>query len=51
MIGAAVGQSLAERHGWRRTVPIIALISVLAGLAIGWSLNGESQAIVASSHT
>jgi predicted MFS family arabinose efflux permease len=51
MIGGALGQALAEKHGWRRTLPLVALLTVLAGLAIGWSLNGELQAIEASSHT
>ncbi len=51
MIGVAVGQPLIQEHGWRRTLPIVVLLTVLAGLAIGWSLNGELQAIEASSRT
>jgi predicted MFS family arabinose efflux permease len=51
MIGGAVGQPFVEARGWRRTLPVIALLTILAGAVIGWSLNGELQAIEASAHT
>ena len=51
MIGSAIGQSFIQQHGLRKALPILALLTVLLGLAIGWSLNGELQAIESSSHT
>jgi len=51
MIGSAIGQSFIQQHGLRKALPILALLTVLLGLAIGWSLDGELQAIESSSHT
>lgn len=47
-IGGALGQSLVAEHGRRRVLPPLIVLIVLCGLAIGWGLNGELNAIRAS---
>lgn len=49
MIGIAVGQPLVAQHGRRYMLPIVVLGTILLGLAIGFGLDGELQAITASS--
>jgi hypothetical protein len=49
MIGSALGQSFVAQHGRRRVLPIVVLATILLGLAIGFGLDGELQAIQASS--
>ncbi len=48
-IGGALGQSLVAEHGRRKVLPALIVLTILCGLAIGWGLNGEINAIRASS--
>ena len=47
-IGGALGQSLVEEHGRRKVLAPLIVLTILCGLAIGWGLNGEVNAIRAS---
>jgi peptidoglycan/LPS O-acetylase OafA/YrhL len=47
MIGGALGGSFVEERG-RRILPIVVVLTIVAGLLIGWGLNGELDAIDAS---
>ena len=47
-IGAALGGPLVKERG-RKALPIVIVLTILAGALIGWGLNGELDAIQAAS--
>jgi predicted MFS family arabinose efflux permease len=47
MIGAALGGSFVAERG-RKVLPIVIVLTIVAGVLIGWGLNGEFDAIEAS---
>jgi hypothetical protein len=47
MIGAALGGSFVAERG-RKILPIVIVLTIAAGVLIGWGLNGELDAIEAS---
>jgi uncharacterized membrane protein YfcA len=47
MIGAAIGGSFVAERG-RKVLPVVVVLTLLTGLAIGWGLNGELDAIEAT---
>jgi len=49
MIGGALGGSFVQEHG-RKVLPIVVVLTVVAGLLIGWGLTGEFGAVDASNN-
>jgi uncharacterized membrane protein YfcA len=49
MIGGALGASFVKERG-RKVLPVVIVLTLLCGLAIGYGLNGELDAIEATSH-
>jgi hypothetical protein len=46
-IGVALGGSLVAERG-RKILPIVVVLTLIAGGVIGWGLNGELDAIQAN---
>jgi predicted MFS family arabinose efflux permease len=49
MLGGALGGSFVKERG-RKVLPVVIVLTILCGLAIGYGLNGELDAIEATSH-
>lgn len=46
-IGVALGGSFVAERG-RKILPVVVVLTLLAGVLIGWGLNGELDAIQAN---
>jgi hypothetical protein len=47
-LGVAVGGSFVQERG-RKVLPVVLVVTISSGILIGWALNGELDAITASS--
>jgi hypothetical protein len=45
IIGGVMAQSFAKEYGWRKVLPLTIVLSLGAGIAIGWALTGEFNLI------